>query len=347
MKKFFKSIKFIALCAMSAAVVLGGCNKDGDDDEETLLTLEGSPYFYLPSYAMVGDTLELHASGIATKGATYSWLYGGLDSLSEADDLTSISVIIPDSLATYSVTLSADAGDEYYSSSLTQLITALGKGSLTGVKPPQKGIIDPRDNRTYGVVTIGNLEWFAENLKWKGAGAGYGKTDAAGEIMGRLYTWNDATGGVSASGLGGGVQGVCPPGWSVPTQEDWVDLAMAVNGGVEVSFVDDWKGIAPLLMAPAELNGAVVWPYSPDVTPINDYGWNAISAGSSNNGYNNYANMYNYGMWWCSTEKDSNYAHFKYIYSEYPNVSVNYSSKDGLGVAVRCVRLAQTETEEL
>ncbi|MBQ7774041.1 MAG: hypothetical protein IJ383_08280 [Bacteroidales bacterium] len=346
MKKFFKSIKFIALCAMSAAVVLGGCNKD-EEEEETLLTLDGSPYFYLPSYAMTGDTLELTASGVATKGATYEWIYGGLDSLYESDDLLTVKVVVPDSLATYQVTLSADAGDEYYSSSLVQLITSLNESSLTGVKEPQGHFTDPRDNRTYGFVTVGNLDWFAENLKWKGAGAGYGKTDAAGEIMGRLYTWNDATGGVSASGLGCGVQGVCPPGWSIPTQEDWVDLAMAVNGGVEVSFLDDWKGMAPLLMAPAELNGAVLWPYSPDVTPTNDYGWNAISAGTSNNNYNNYSNMYSYGMWWCSTEKDSNYAHFKYIYSEYPNVSVNYSSKDGIGVAVRCVRLSGAGTQEL
>lgn len=342
MKKFFKSIKFVALCAMSLSVVLGSCSKD-EDESESLLTLDGSPYFYLPSYAMTGDTLELFASGVATKGATYAWLYGGLDSLSESDDLTSVRVIVPDSLATYTVTLQADAGDEYYSSSTTRLITSLGEGSLTGTELPLKSITDPRDGRKYGFVTIGSLDWFAENLKWKGAGAGYGKTDAAGEIMGRLYTWNDATGGVSANGLGQGAQGVCPPDWSVPTSEDWVDLAMAVNGGVEVQFLEDWKGIAPLLMAPAKLNGEAVWPYSPDVTPTNDYGWNAISAGTSSNNYNNYANMYSYGMWWCSTEKDSNYAHFKYIYSEYPNLSVNYSSKDGLGVAVRCVRLKQAD----
>lgn len=337
MKKFFKPIKFIALCAMSLAVVLGSCSKD-EEEEETLLTLDGSPYFYLPKYAYVGDTLTLEASGIATPKATYTWSYPGLDSLSEADNLMAVTVVMPDSLATYEITLTADAGDEYYSSSLTQLVTVLGDTSLVGLQNPVNTITDTRDNRKYGIVTIGNLDWFAENLKWQGAGAGYGRTDAAGKVMGRLYTWNDATGGVSSAGLGQGPQGVCPPGWSIPTREDWEDLALAV-GGDTVSFMDNWKGVAQLLMADAKLNGDAMWPYSPDVNPTNDYGWNAISAGSSSNGYNNYDNISRYGMWWCSTEMDSNYAHFRYIYSEYPDFSVNYSSKDGIGVSVRCVRL--------
>jgi uncharacterized protein (TIGR02145 family) len=41
---------------------------------------------------------------------------------------------------------------------------------------------------------------------------------------------NDATGKVSGSGLGGGPQGACPPGWTVPTNEDWEDLAKALKG---------------------------------------------------------------------------------------------------------------------
>ena len=62
-------------------------------------------------------------------------------------------------------------------------------------------------------------------------------------MFGRLYTWNDATGGESASGLGNGVQGVCPEGWSIPTAEDWVDLAMAVNGGENVEFKEDSRQV--------------------------------------------------------------------------------------------------------
>lgn len=337
---FLRSVKITAVCMLSLAAVFVSCDKD-DEEEDTLLTLEGSPLFYLPIYALPGDTLEMHASGVVTEGTYYDWSYEGLDSLYESDDMLTIKVITPDSLAVYSVTLTADCGDEYYSSSLTQYITILDTSSLTGTVKAENIIVDPRDNTKYGYVTIGNLDWFNNNINWKGAGAGYGKTEAAAILFGRLYTWEDATGGESGSGLGGGPQGVCPPGWSIPTNEDWVDLAMAVNGGEEVSFMDNWTGIAPSLMAEAQFTGLAAWKYSPAVTPANTYGWNALAGGCAMNEYNNYSNLLSYGFWWSSTEMNSKNAHYRYMYNEYPDFSVNYGSKDGMGASVRCVRLKQ------
>ena len=324
--KALRSLKIVVLVMLSLTVVMTSCDKD-DEEEETLLTLEGSPLFYLPIYALPGDTLEMHASGVSTERAYYEWKFSGLDSLYESQDRLTLKVIAPDSLGVYSVTLTADCGDEYYSSSLVQYITVLDETCLTGVDTSKVTFTDPRDGNVYGVVEIGNLQWMDSNLKWAGAGEGYGKTEAAALLFGRLYTWNDATGGVSASGLGNGVQGVCPPGWSIPTNEDWIDLAMAVNGGVEVDFLSDWKGIAGKLMVSAKFNGTAIWPYSPDINITNDYGWNAIPAGSSYNNYNNYQNIFEYGFWWTCTQRDSSTAHYRYIFKDYPNVSVNYTAK--------------------
>lgn len=332
-----RSLKITAVCLLSVAF-LASCDKD-DDDDEALLTLEGSPKFYLPIYAFPGDTLELYASGVSTEGSYYDWSVEGLDSLYATDDRTMLRIVTPDSLAIYSVTLTADCGDEYYSSSLTQFITVVDSTSVTGTAPSLKVFTDPRDNASYGYVTIGNLDWFNKNLNWKGAGEGFGKTEAAAYLFGRFYTWEDATGGVSGSGLGQGPQGVCPPGWSIPTNEDWEDLAKAINGGNEAAFMDNWQGIAPQLMANAQFQDAAVWTYSPAVTPSNETGWNALASGCAMNDYNNYLNMLYYAFWWSSTEKDSNNAHYKYIYSEFPDLSVNYCSKDGMAASVRCVRL--------
>ena len=336
--KALRSLKIVVLAMLSLTVVMTSCDKD-DEEEETLLTLDGSPLFYLPIYALPGDTLEMHASGVSTERAYYEWKFSGLDSLYESQDRLTLKVIAPDSLGVYSVTLTADCGEEYYSSSLVQYITVLVETCLTGVDTSKVTFTDPRDGNVYGVVEIGNLQWMDSNLKWAGAGEGYGKTEAAALLFGRLYTWNDATGGVSASGLGNGVQGVCPPGWSIPTNEDWVDLAMALNGGKETAFMDNWEGIAQDLMVTGHFNDKAVWTYSPLVTPTNKYGWNALAAGCSMNNYNNYTNLLNYGFWWSSTEKDSKNAHYKYIYSELPDIAVNYCSKDGMGASVRCVRL--------
>ena len=121
-QNILRSVTISVIALLSVSVVFASCDKD-EDDSETLLTLDGSPIFDLPIYAMVGDTIEMHASGVYTPKSTYEWSYEGLDTLYESDDMLTLKVIAPDSLATYSVTLTADCGDEYYSSSLTQFIT--------------------------------------------------------------------------------------------------------------------------------------------------------------------------------------------------------------------------------
>lgn len=338
--KFFKTAKLLALFMLSMSLVMTSCSKDDEDEGSDMKYLEGSPRFDLPIYAMCGEIIEVTASGVSTEGTSYTWAFGALDSVSVSGaGKETIRLRIPDSLATYPITVTANAGDDYYSAIYTNKLISVGEGSLTGVPASGNTFTDPRDGKVYGFVTVGNLDWFAQNLNWAGAGEGYGKTEAGAYLFGRLYTWNDATGGVSASGLGNGVQGVCPEGWSIPTAEDWTDLAKAVNGGVEVEFKDDWKGIASKLMAKAKFNGSWVWPYSPDVNITNEYGWNALAGGSSSNEYNHFSNVLSYGFWWSSTERDSNNAYYRYIFSEFPNFSVNSCLKDGMGASVRCVRL--------
>lgn len=341
--KIFKTAKFFTVIMLSMALVLVSCNKDDDEDGSGMKFLEGSPVMELPMYAMCGEVFEVTASGVTTPDVLYTWTYLGLDSLSaKGTDNSTIVLRVPDSLATYSITVKANGpSDEYYASVYTGNVISVGDGSLTGIPAAGKTFTDPRDGKVYDIVEVGNLEWFAQNLNWEGAGEGYGKTDAAAYVFGRLYTWNDATGGKAAegSGLGEGVQGVCPDGWSIPTAQDWIDLAMAANGGVYVPFQDDWKGLAGKFMANAKFNGNWVWPYTPDVTPTNDFGWNALAGGSSHNGYTLYKNILSYGFWWSSSEKDSNNAYYKYIFSEFPNFPTGFAAKDGMGASVRCVRL--------
>lgn len=338
--KIFRSTKFAALLMVSIALVLCACDKDDEDEGSDMKYLEGSPYFELPVYAMTGDILEVTATGVATEGVSYTWTFPGLDSISvSGTGKETIRLRVPDTLRVFEITATASATADYYSAVYSNEVMSVGENSITGVPEPEKTFTDPRDGNVYGIVEIGNLEWFARNLNWKGAGHGYGKTEAGAYVFGRLYTWNDATGGKSASGLGNGVQGVCPEGWSIPTSDDWTDLAKAVNGGKDVTFLEDWKGIAGKLMANAKFNGVQVWSYSPQVDITNEYGWSALAAGSSYNNYNNYNNVLSYGFWWSCTERDSNYAHYKYIFSEHPNVPTAFAAKDGMGASVRCVRL--------
>jgi hypothetical protein len=51
--------------------------------------------------------------------------------------------------------------------------------------------------------------------------------------------------------------------------------------------------------------------------------------------------MNSYGMWWSCTQNDNSTAFYRYIYKDYPDVAVATSTKNALGVSVRCVRLSK------
>lgn len=338
--KRMKSVKFLFMFALAISVAFTSCKKD-DDDDSTMPSIGGDITYDLPLYAFVNQRINLEATGVTepAEGVSYKWLCKGLrkDTVKTPD----IELTIPDSLATFSVQLTLSA-DNYYSRTVTKNVTSVLEGyngSLTGIPRANDSIRDRRDNRWYHIAVIGNLEWFTQNLNWKGAGQGYAKTDAMASVMGRLYTWEDATNGVSGSGLGNGPQGVCPEGWSIPTNEDWMDLAKALNGGNELPFVDNWKGLGEKVTVDARFNGNKVWPYSANATPANMFQWNALAAGSCTNDYNNYSGLFSYAFWWSSTEKSATDANYRYIYYDQPDFPLNYTGKNGFGASVRCVRL--------
>ncbi|MBR5855684.1 MAG: hypothetical protein IKY70_00210 [Bacteroidales bacterium] len=336
-------IRFIIICCLAASFVAAGCKKDDEEEEKPYIT--GSLSYSLPEYALVGKTFDLYAIGtLEQSDVTYMWTSATL--LEDTVRASSCTVKIPDSLGIFSIVLTAQC-EGYYDRTVTKYVTSidpnLNSGSLTGVEYPDKCVYftDSRDGKQYPVTKIGNLEWFASNLDWEGAGSPYVNAEAMGPITGRLYTWRDATGGVAASGLGKGSQGVCPEGWSVPTKEDWEDLAKAIDEGNEHPFETDWSGVGELLMVNAKLNGVKMWPYTPDCTPQNKMNWNALSGGNCTNDYNNYSNLMSYGFWWSSAEKDADNAFYRYIYYAQPDCYFNYTDKNSFGASVRCVRLAE------
>lgn len=71
---------------------------------------------------------------------------------------------------------------------------------------------DSRDGQTYNIVTIGDQNWFAENLNYEATDSWWYKDDEAnGNVYGRLYTWDAAT-------------MACPGGWHLPTDDEWKTL---------------------------------------------------------------------------------------------------------------------------
>lgn len=333
-----KSVKFLLIFALAVSVAFSSCKKD--EEEETLPSIGGDINYELPAYTLTGATIDLVATGVTTPttGVKYSWLCSGIRK--DTVKTPEITITIPDSLATYSVQLTISA-DGYYSRTITKNVTSVEPGfdqTITGIPRQKDSILDARDNQWYYTTNIGNLTWFAQNLRWAGAGSGYAKADVMGLILGRLYTWQDATGGVSASGLGNGPQGACPAGWSIPTNEDWMDLAKTINKGTELPFVDNWKGLGEKVSIGAMFNGNKIWPFSGNTSISDQYGWLALAAGSCTNDYNNYTGLFSYAFWWTATEKSATQANYRYIYYDQPDFPLNYTEKNAFGASVRCVK---------
>ncbi len=338
------SLKKLLICASALLIGFTSCKKD---DDESLPTISGTIDYNLPLYGYIGEKFELKAVGQTyPTDVEFSWVCQGMrtDTVKGRD----VSFEIPDSLATFTVQLRMQK-EGYSLRTQTRYITSVNpskkEGSITGIVYPDKSFTDTRDNNIYSIIELGSLYWFAENLRWAGTesdpvGAGYAGVDIMGQTLyGRLYTWKDATGGVTSKGLGAGTQGVCPDGWSIPTNEDWEDFAKAINNNVELPFVNNWSKLGEkLIPQDAEFNETQIWQFSGNVWASNPYLWNAIPAGNCVNDYSNFDGLNSYGFWWSSTEKDSQNANYRYIFYNQPDFPMNFTSKDGFGASVRCVK---------
>lgn len=331
----------VAILLLSLFIVFSACNKD-DDDDSTKPSLTGSLITDMPSFALVGETVTANASGITypESGISYWWYNSAI--IKDTIHGQVAEFTIPDSLATYSIVVYAEC-DGYYSSVYTKSITAIKPGtglgaSLSGFPKDRKFITDSRDGQIYYYKQIGNLYWLTNNLNWGGAGKAYDDCNAAGIVFGRYYTWDEATGGKSAEGLANGPQGVCPEGWTIPTKEDWEDLAKAMNNGNYLSFSNNWDKLGEMAKVPAKFNGSVMWPFSANCSPSNAYEWDAIPAGYAMDNYKSFEGLYRYGMWWSATEYNSQKASYRYVFYDQADFPMNYTDKSGLSASVRCVK---------
>ncbi len=334
-----KHFIYLTALLLSLSFVIFSCKKD--DEDEDINFMEGILTYSLPKYLTASQEVEFSVTGITvpTSGLKYLWSTPGFssDSLVAQSGTLNAPAVVGD----YTIILTVSHPD-YSSKTSTRGVTVIDPDNpeaFNGIVPGDYSFTDTRDGHEYYYNKIGDLYWFTDNLKWIGAGKPYENEYALIPVYGMLYTWDQATGGVAATGLGNGPQGVCPDGWSIPTREDWENLGTALNGSPLI-FDNPWTGIGSKASANPLMNSKSLWKYSPNNTKTNTAGWNAIPGGSSSNNFFSYSNLNQFGFWWSSSQKDSNNGEYRYIHFDSGNFPYNFAGKNFFGASVRCVKMA-------
>ncbi len=226
-------------------------------------------------------------------------------------------------------------------------------------------LTDSRDGNIYKTIVIGNQVWMAENLAYlpevspSSSGSniepyyyvnGYQSTNVSAAkattnytTYGVLYNWPAAMNGAASSNSNpSGVQGICPDGWHLPSDEEWTQLEnYLISSGYNYDGTTEGDKIA-ISLASATGWDAYNYPGAIGNTNTaydayrNKSGFTALPGGCRDSngafGYIGYD-----GDWWCSTQDYTDGAWGRNLYSSYGNVSRNSFNKE-LGFSVRCLR---------
>lgn len=165
------------------------------------------------------------------------------------------------------------------------------------------GSVTDIDGNTYKTIKIGNQIWLAENLrvtqysdgtpitlvqdpkKWESLySEGYCDYEKTYEVYGRLYNYYAAA----------SERNICPSGWHLPDNSDWLGLATYL-GGMEIAGMK------------LKETGPVHWGYY-NTLSTNESGFTALPGGLRDHRGSMYSmgnSQGGAGDWWSSTANDS------------------------------------------
>jgi uncharacterized protein (TIGR02145 family) len=145
------------------------------------------------------------------------------------------------------------------------------------------GNLKDKDGNIYRTVVIGEQVWMAENLRTTKYSDGssidgvmaYDASEEHAKTYGRLYTWAAATNG--STDKKGRLQGPCPRGWHMPTDEEWKVLEKHI--GLPSDQLDNisWRGTTEGGML--KESGTEHW-QAPNAEATDALGFTALPAGS-------------------------------------------------------------------
>lgn len=178
---------------------------------------------------------------------------------------------------------------------------------------PEFKTMTGNDGKTYQTIKIGNQWWMAENLRetkyrngeglpnvignsaWigysNGAYCAYNNNESTANTYGYLYNWyalNDD-------------RNIAPPGWRVPTDDDWKELEMALGMSQEAANSMYFRGspVGSKLAGNADLweNGKLV-----NNSAFGESGFSALPAGIRRGFHGLFDSLGSFAFFWSASE---------------------------------------------
>jgi uncharacterized protein (TIGR02145 family) len=194
------------------------------------------------------------------------------------------------------------------------------------------GTVTDIEGNVYKTIQIGTQTWMAENLRttlyadgssiplvtdndnwltlqYAGKAFCWFNNDSSNTgTYGALYTWEAAmNGAVSSSSSPSGIQGVCPTGWHLPSDQEWTTLANYL-GGPEAAC------------GKLKETGTLHW-RSPNSGATNESGFTALPSGHLS--YDAvWWNLTDIGFWYSST-KEEEWGDWYYVHYDLDGSGIN------------------------
>ncbi len=205
-------------------------------------------------------------------------------------------------------------------------------------------LIDSRDEQQYYTVQIGTQCWMAENLNIGTMinGSNYQMDNGTIEKycfnnnvnycnqFGGLYQWYEMMQYITTEGA----QGICPTGWHLPTDAEWMTLEEEVESTTGVNWnAYGWRGTDA--GGNLKVTGTGYWSY-PNTGATNSSGFTALPGGFySTNGQFGYLSLHSY--WWSSTHISTSYARYRLLDNNHAEVG-RQGISSMYGLSVRCLK---------
>ncbi len=215
------------------------------------------------------------------------------------------------------------------------------------------------DDNSYQTIKIGNQIWMAENLKtthyangteitlvenntaWEAlsytdeAYCYYDNSVSNKDVYGSLYTWSAAMDGASSSAANpSGVQGACPDGWHLPSDNEWKVLEMELGMSASEADAFGYRGTDE----GDKLKAAYGW--DNDGNGTNSSGFNALPSGQRDHYNGAFGIIGTYTEFWSSTTGGaSSVAYTRTLSSSHSTViKNNVNMYKDRGLPVRCIK---------